>query len=69
MWPHNCGTYGVARAAQMRDSTALGLRSMVRMGPLVLRVRGGCQVEGVERLAPTPLVETRSSYPHADSLT
>ena len=34
MWPHNCGTYGVARAAQMRDSTALSLRSMVRMGPL-----------------------------------
>jgi hypothetical protein len=33
-WPHNCGTYGVARAARIRDSTALGLRSMVRMGPV-----------------------------------
>jgi hypothetical protein len=32
-WPHNCGTYGVVRAARMRVSTALSLRSMVRMGP------------------------------------
>jgi hypothetical protein len=39
-WPHNWATYGVARAAKTRDSTAVGRRSMVRMGP-VLRVTQG----------------------------
>jgi hypothetical protein len=33
--PHNCGTYGLVRAAKTRVSTALGCRSMVRMGPVV----------------------------------
>ncbi len=31
----NCSTYGAARAARTRLGTALGRRSMVRMGPLV----------------------------------
>jgi hypothetical protein len=33
MWPHNCGTYGTGRPAKTPVSTALGRRSMVRMGP------------------------------------
>jgi hypothetical protein len=33
-WPHNCGIHGIARTEKMRDSTALGRRSMARMGPL-----------------------------------
>jgi hypothetical protein len=40
-WPHNCCTYGVARAAETADSTALGLRSMVRMGPALRSARSG----------------------------
>jgi hypothetical protein len=35
MWPHNCGTYGTGRPAKTPVRTALGRRSMVRMGPAV----------------------------------
>jgi hypothetical protein len=31
----NCGTYGVIRAAETWGSTAVGRRSMVRMGPVL----------------------------------
>jgi hypothetical protein len=34
-WAHNCGTHGAVRPARRRVSTALGCRSMVRMGPVV----------------------------------
>ena len=33
-WPHNRATHGVMRPAETRPSTALGRRSMVRMGPV-----------------------------------
>jgi hypothetical protein len=33
--PHPCGTYGGARPAKMRDSTALDRRSLIRMRALV----------------------------------
>jgi hypothetical protein len=68
-WPHSCGTYGLARAARTGASTAVDLRSMVRMGPPVLLVAEGRQVEGVERLTSTPVVGTGSGYPSADLVT
>jgi len=36
----NFATYGVERAAETPDSTALGRRSMVRMGPVVRATEG-----------------------------
>jgi hypothetical protein len=43
-WPHNCGTYGLARPAEMWESTVLGRRSIVRIepsSPLESRLRPG----------------------------
>jgi hypothetical protein len=34
-WPHNWGPYGTGQPARTRASTALVLRSMVRMGPVL----------------------------------
>ena len=58
-WPHNHSTHGVARAAKTAVSTALGRRSMVRMGPVVRATKDPPRSPRTSRHLTSPLTVPR----------
>ena len=58
-WPHDCATDGAGRPATMRVSTALGCRSMVRMGPVIRATEDPPRTPPTSRHLTSPLTVLR----------